>query len=113
MTVIDKTIKYRTMGDGGIQKITTKKMLDGSTKTSYTGWPSYNGLPSLRRISDLIKQKYCDGDDIVEIRYALSQMEKYFPQNTRSQFYYAFANYDVTMLYEMFKAEKLDKTGFE
>ena len=84
MTVIDKTIEYRTMGDGGIQKITTKKMLDGSTETSYTGWPSYNGLPSLRRISDLIKQEYCDGDEIVEIRYALSQMEKYF-QNAPTQ----------------------------
>ena len=113
MRVIDKTIEYRTMGDGGIQKITTKKMSDGSTETSYRGWPSYNGLPSLRRISDLIKQEYCDGDEMVEIRYALSQMEKYFPQNTRSQFYYAFANYDVTTLFEIFKAKKLDKTGLE
>ena len=101
------------MGDGGKQKITMKKMSDGSTETSYDGWPSYNGLPSLRRISDLIKQEYCDGDEMVEIRYALDQMEKYFPQYTRSQFYYAFGNYDVTTLYEMFKAEKLDKTGFE
>ena len=113
MTVIDKTIEYRTMGDGGIQTIITKKMLDGSTETSYDGWPSYNGLPSLRRISDLIKQEYCDGDEMVEIRYALDQMEKHFPQYTRGRFYYAFENYDVTMLYEMFKAKKLDKTGLE
>ena len=55
MIVIDMTIKYKTMNDGGIQKIIIKKMSDGSTETSYEDWPNYVGLPSLSRISNLVK----------------------------------------------------------
>lgn len=113
MIVIDMTIKYKTMNDGGIQKIIIKKMSDGSTETSYEDWPNYVGLPSLSRISNLVKQEICDEDELLEIRYALDQMEINFPQYTRSQFYYAFEKYDFTTLYEIFKAKKLEKTGYE